>query len=468
VWESVNDWCNRREVFLLSVGTTLQQRYRIDVPIGAGGMGQVYRAQDLRLGRLVAIKEFNPFALPPADRMWATQAFEQEARMLAQLSHPGLTAVYDSFTENGLFYLVMEYVQGETLEQIWQRHRRFSEAQTLTWAGQLCEVLAYLHGRTPPIIFRDLKPANIMVQPDGRLKLIDFGIARYFKPGQTRDTIALGTPGYAAPEQHGQQQADARSDVYALGVILHQLLSGYDPALSPFTLPPLRPLAPSVSTRVLKAIDQAVALRPEQRPPSSSAFYALLRPGQQGGNLVWLLPVLSAIFILLLVGIAGGWWISKRIPPQPTLVAGLATTPILSPDLPATTVALTATSLANTPTAVIDPPSATSTYLPSPTSLPISTVEPTVDIGSQVFAALTAAAAANPTATPTPLPAQLVQTWSLTRSAGGRAIHISQIGSGSRHIVLIGGVRGGERPDSGQLVIRLRDHFEANLHLVLC
>lgn len=230
-------------------------------------MGKVYQAQDTRFaGRLCAIKGLSEAGIPPAERAEALADFQKEANLLAQLDHSGLTKVSDLFNEGGRWYLVMEYVDGETLEAIAQHSgRRMPEATVITWALQLCDVLAYLHSRNPPVIFRDIKPSNIMLTPDGRIKLIDFGIARFFKPGQTRDTRNMGTPGFAAPEQYGKGQTDGRSDIYSLGVTLHCLLTEYDCALTPFNLPPPRSLNPAISSGMEHLIQRATQVDRELR-----------------------------------------------------------------------------------------------------------------------------------------------------------------------------------------------------------
>jgi serine/threonine protein kinase len=241
-------------------------------------MAVVYLAADTRLGnRHVAIKQINPDQLPTADQEWAVTAFQQEAAVLARLNHPTIARIIDFFQEDRFWYLVMEYVPGEALDKALSRYPRgLAEEQVLTWAAQLGGALDYLHQQHPPVVFRDLKPGNVMVQPDGTLKLIDFGIARYFKPGQTQDTLRLGTPGYAAPEQYGRGQTDARSDVYSFGVLLHQLLTGYSPALSPMNLPPILSLRPDISARVVQAVEQAIRSDPNQRYGSISAFATAL------------------------------------------------------------------------------------------------------------------------------------------------------------------------------------------------
>lgn len=231
-------------------------------------MGDVHLVEDTRIpGKQWAMKEMSDAAIPtPAERQQAIDAFRQEAQLLARLDHTNLPRVVDFLSESGRHYLVMDFVDGNTLKELLsQRGSPFSEAEVLDWAGQLCDVLSYLHSQNPPVIFRDLKPDNIMLARDGRIKLIDFGIARFFKPGQTKDTMHLGTPGYAPPEQYGQGQTDARSDVYALGISLHQLLTKYDPITTPFSLPKVRQLNPTVSAQTEAAIDRATQTDPTHR-----------------------------------------------------------------------------------------------------------------------------------------------------------------------------------------------------------
>jgi serine/threonine-protein kinase len=244
----------------LPANQCLAGRYQIVRRIGQGGMAAVYQAQDMNLGRAVAIKEMSDAALTdPAERQQAVAAFQQEAQLLVSLDHPHIVRVSDFFPAGNKYYLVMDFVDGASLEDLLtQRGQAFGEPEVLAWLAQLCDALSYLHSRTPPIVFRDLKPGNIMAERNGAIKLIDFGIARRFRPGQRVDTTRLGTPGYAPPEQHGQGQTDARADIYALGVTAHRLLTGYDPALTPFQLPPARRLNPHVSPVISDLIEQCV------------------------------------------------------------------------------------------------------------------------------------------------------------------------------------------------------------------
>ena len=344
-------------------------------------MGTVYQARDNRLDHLIAIKEFNPLDIPPSDRQWTTAAFEQEARMLAKLKHPGLTAVSDYFQDNGMYYLVMEFVEGETLEAARQRAGgRFNEEQVLNWAEQLCQTLNYLHTQNPPIIFRDIKPSNIMIQSDGKLKLIDFGIARHFKLGQTKDTIPLGTPGYAPPEQHGKAQADPRSDVYALGATLHQLLTGHDPSDTPFHLPPIQQLAPQTSPKTTAVITQSLQMDAQQRPSDALTFLTMLQEQPKRSSIpAWAWAIGMLVILILILGI--GWFSSLNFTPDPTPItavvvaratdANSATSATIAPTASPIIIVVTGTSeptLTPSPTPTI-PPSHTPTKTTSPTPI---------------------------------------------------------------------------------------------------
>jgi len=270
-------------LIMLQPGILLQNRYRILRQLGGGGMGVVYLAEDSRLpGRRCAIKEMSPDQLPAPDRNWAIQAFQQEAQMLANLKHPGLTLVTDYFPEHSNWYLVMDFIEGETLEARLAKAPggRLPVEEALRITRQLCEVLTYLHNQNPPVIFRDLKPSNVMLTLQGEVKLIDFGIARFFKPGQTRDTVNLGTPGYAAPEQYGKMglQSGPRADVYSLGALLLQMISGYDPTLTPFPLPDPRSVMRNIPPHIAAVITQATQATPDLRYGSIREMQQALFP----------------------------------------------------------------------------------------------------------------------------------------------------------------------------------------------
>jgi serine/threonine protein kinase len=224
--------------------TLFRNRYLVMSKIGEGGFGSVYKARDVQNGeRLVALKEVRLQGLPPQALLEATATFQREVSVLSHLDHPHLPHVYEHFQTPDHCYLVMDFITGETLEQYQSKipNGRLLLSEVLDIGLQLCLVLDYLHSHQPPIVFRDLKPANIMRTPTGQLYLIDFGIARYFKPGQAKDTVALGSVGYAAPEQYGKAQTTPRADIYSLGAVLHQLLTASDPSEAPFRFRPLRP-----------------------------------------------------------------------------------------------------------------------------------------------------------------------------------------------------------------------------------
>jgi serine/threonine protein kinase len=250
----------------LQPGSILKERYRIEKVLGEGAYGTVYRASDLTMeGTLWAVKEIREGALPPGERQEAVAHFFREAGILRSLNHTGVPKVIDLFTSCSCHYMVMEHVEGRTLQELIRSER--PDVQTVVrWALKLCQILACLHETTPhPLIFRDLKPANIMITPRGRLLLVDFGIARYLDPAKTADTVALGTPGYAAPEQYGTARTDCRSDIYSLGAILFELLTGADVASFQFRFPPAAELNPAVGPVLEGVIMRCLERLPEKR-----------------------------------------------------------------------------------------------------------------------------------------------------------------------------------------------------------
>lgn len=237
-------------------------------------MGAVYAAEDTELGnRLVAVKEMSQHNLSsPQEITNAAEHFKQEAHLLAKLQSSHLPSIHDYFTETGRWYLVMSFIQGETLQRYLARNGGKLPVEEVLQIGiTLCSVLEYLHSQRPPIIFRDLKPTNIMRTPDGQLFLIDFGIARHFKPGQARDTAIFGSAGYAAPEQYGRSQTTPRSDIYSLGAILYQLLSGRQPSLSPFNFPPLHSLGLALPPDLEALVQRMLSMDEDTRPQSMLA-----------------------------------------------------------------------------------------------------------------------------------------------------------------------------------------------------
>ena len=249
----------------------LANRYRIVRRVGGGGFGSVYEAQDTRENRRVAIKEIGLSGLAPQQVIEATGSFNREVELLSSLKHPGIPSLYEHMTDSEHWYLVMEFIAGETLEERLARTAdgRLPLEQALQIGSQVCDILEYLHSRQPAIVFRDLKPANIMLQPDQRVYVIDFGVARRYTPGKPKDTIAFGSPGYAAPEQYGRAQTGPRSDIYSLGALLHQVLTGQDPSLNPFRFQPLRVYDRALPTELERLVAQMLETDMERRPASA-------------------------------------------------------------------------------------------------------------------------------------------------------------------------------------------------------
>ena len=466
---------------MLTSGTTIQNRYHIRRKIGGGGMGTVYLAEDNRLpGRHCAIKEMSPAQLAPGDRNWSIEAFRQEAQMLANLNHPGLTRVTDFFAEGGCWYLTMDYVEGETLEARLARARngRLSVDEAVRIMRQLFDVLIYLHNREPQVIFRDLKPANIMLTDGDEVKLIDFGIARFFKPGQTQDTVQLGTPGYAAPEQYGGLgQSDPRTDIYSLGAVLHQMVTGYDPATasSPFPLPDPRSVMPNIPPHVADVIVRATQMRPALRystiqemrqalfpptyplpgqtqvypsqqptPPPAGSWGSTPPPNQphvQTGPTgkskrgLWIGLAIAAAIVVLCAGVALGAFATGAIP-----IPGRET----------------ATEMRDAPTEVTTEISTEApTVTPSEESSEVETTEPTQEDTT-------------PTSTtePSPTPAPITEQGSLGRSVQGRDLAVSTIGyPGGTHVVVIGSIQG-DQATTRDLIQDLIRYYQQNTQQV--
>ena len=239
--------------------TTFNDTYEIKSIIGKGGMSTVYLAEHKRLRTRWAVKEVRK-------QQGARFDFLAESNILKRLQHPMLPRIVDIFEDRDCIYIVEDFVEGITLDDLLKQQKKVDESQGLQWFRDLCGVLTYLHGQRPhPIIYRDMKPSNIMLQPDGSLKLIDFGIAREYKQESNADTTYIGTKGYAAPEQFGKAQTDARTDIYSLGVTIYHLLTGKSPYEPPYQFVPVRQLVPELSHGIEYILNKCVQSEPADR-----------------------------------------------------------------------------------------------------------------------------------------------------------------------------------------------------------
>lgn len=254
---------------MAAIGSVIDGKYEILKLIGKGGMSKVYLAMDMRLHKRWAIKEIINGNM--------IQGAIAEANMLKNLDHIALPRIVDIIEKENTIYLVMDYIEGESLDKIIKRDGAQSQEQVIEWGKELCGVLMYLHTRTPAIIHRDMKPSNIMLKVDGTLKLIDFGIAREYKESQMDDTVSLGTRGYAAPEQFfGNNQSDVRTDIYSLGATLHHLVIGKSPYEPPFVMYPIRHWNDNLSEGLEQIIQKCVEQNPDARYQScEELMYAL-------------------------------------------------------------------------------------------------------------------------------------------------------------------------------------------------
>lgn len=260
---------------MLEIGSLVDGKYRILRKVGQGGMSVVYMAVNERANKTWAIKEI---------RKDGTQNYEVvkqglivETDMLKRLDHPHLPSIIDVIDGEGSFLIVMDFIEGKTLSSVIKEYGAQPENSVIDWAKQLCEVLGYLHSRTPAIIYRDMKPSNVMLKPDGNVVLFDFGTAREYKSQNLEDTVCLGTRGYAAPEQYGGHgQTDGRTDIYCLGATMYHLLTGHNPSESPYKMYPIRQWDPSLSPGLEKIILKCTQENPMDRYQScAELLYAL-------------------------------------------------------------------------------------------------------------------------------------------------------------------------------------------------
>lgn len=247
---------------MAEIGSVIDGKYEILREIGKGGMSVVYLAMDTHLNKQWAVKEIRKKGSGKNDEI-VVNSLLAEANMMKRLDHPALPRIVDIIDNGVTIYVVMDYIEGESLDKILNEYGAQPEELVIAWAKQLCDALSYLHSQKPPVIYRDMKPANIMLKPEGNIKIIDFGIAREYKEQSLADTTVLGTKGYAPPEQYSGQ-TDARSDIFALGMTMHHLLTGVDPR-SGDAYAPVRMWNPELSEGIELIIDKCVQPAAENR-----------------------------------------------------------------------------------------------------------------------------------------------------------------------------------------------------------
>ncbi len=260
---------------MLEIGSIIDGKYKILNKIGQGGMSVVYLAMNERANKQWAIKEVRKDGVK--DFEVVKQGLVVETNMLKRLSHPNLPSIIDVIDQKDNFLIVMDYIQGKSLKDKLDEYGAQPQELVVEWAKQLSDVLGYLHTRNPAIVYRDMKPANIMLKPDGNLTLIDFGTAREYKERNLADTTCLGTVGYAAPEQFGGHgQTDGRTDIYCLGATLYHLVTGMNPSEPPYEIKPIREINPALSGGLEKIILKCTQKNPEDRYQSCAELtYAL-------------------------------------------------------------------------------------------------------------------------------------------------------------------------------------------------
>ncbi|MCI8484021.1 MAG: serine/threonine protein kinase [Lachnospiraceae bacterium] len=257
---------------MLKSGTVLKDRYEIKGLLGAGGVSQVYAAYDREGKRTQVIKEIRNYHKDQVRVM-----VQKEAELIQRLKYPYFPALEEVITGKDVCYLVMEYLEGETLEKILQRTGPQSQEDVVCWAKDMCLVLGYLHNCKPPVIYRDMKPGNIMLQPGGNLRLIDFGGVWEKRNGQKIPEVSLGTKGYAAPEQLAGEEVDARTDIYGLGVTMYHLLTGKDPRQFPCEQYGIRRWNRRLSRKLEKIIQTCTRKNPKERYDSCEELLSVLK-----------------------------------------------------------------------------------------------------------------------------------------------------------------------------------------------
>ena len=269
---------------MLQIGSLVDGKYKILNKVGQGGMSVVYLAMNEKANKQWAVKEVRKDGV--RDFEVVKQGLVAETEILKKLSHPNLPSIIDVIDADDSFIIIMDYIQGNSLNKALEEFGAQPQENVIEWAKQLTDVLGYLHSRNPAIIYRDMKPANVMLKPDGNVTLIDFGTAREYKEKNLADTTCLGTVGYAAPEQFGGKgQTDARTDIYCLGATLYHLVTGMNPCEPPYEIKPIRQINPSLAEGLEEIILKCTRPDPRDRYQSAAELMYALEHWEDGGIL---------------------------------------------------------------------------------------------------------------------------------------------------------------------------------------
>jgi len=270
-----------------NLGRIIKDRYRLLREVSSTEDESTFVAEDVLNGKTVGMRII-PYNYNNADAIREAEImFQNQLDVLCRLEHPGLPQVLEGFTEKLEMFIITEYFEGETLEEMIEKKREISLDDVTAWCFEMLKILDYLHSRYPPVIFRDFKPSNILIRPNGKVQLINFGTARTYKPFKVQDTLIRYSKGYAAPEQYGGKgQTDARADVYAFGVTLHRILTGHDPSLTPFKLPPLDSFRKDLSPHWQEIVSKTTELKVENRYKNAKEIIAALKSASGGTSQV--------------------------------------------------------------------------------------------------------------------------------------------------------------------------------------
>lgn len=297
---------------MLEIGSLVDGKYKILSEIGHGGMSVVYMAINEKANKTWAVKEVRKDGVQNFEAV--KQGLVAETDILKKLNHPNLPSIIDVIDTNESFIIIMDYIQGNSLDVALREFGAQAQENVIAWAKQLTDVLGYLHSRTPAIIYRDMKPANIMLRPDGNVTLIDFGTAREYKEKNLADTTCLGTVGYAAPEQFGGMgQTDARTDIYCLGATLYHLVTGMNPCEPPYEIKPIRQINPSLSSGLERIILKCTQRNPNDRYQSAAELMFALEHYRENDEEFRkkqknkLLLFLISAFLTVACGITSAW-----------------------------------------------------------------------------------------------------------------------------------------------------------------